>query len=790
MINTDIYGSSDTWPAVVGVDESAPSEQKYYFANFGNNTSYDISTLKAGIDNGRIELNTPIDKSLSWCGLGNTSAFSNLEFYNAKNGDEFEMINKDSRTITNFALFAPATQWTLANPVVSNWYYADKGNFHYGNRARWSPNATDGETSTTGNYNMGLKPIVQMPMRNCVFVPVLKVRKRVDTITEVDVDNRTVYMWDYLNTNNEVNYTTHSYITTVGMYYYGTIDGLTATTINKRTSLLTSTTKRLAVTDLISAGKGIPFDINVPSAIQAESTHYYAFGRPFAASSTNPAPGTVIFGMLATNSDYMILYDNTTSYDYQAKGYIVLPHPNGQISTPDNIRKLYYVQYYDGFQEWVRQQIACFGMFFTDDKDTAETGDFDSELMYLGTLVDGVGHGDYTSGEANRSQPQWQWDTTNDSDYDPFNPPEIDDNIYGRPWGFNPVSLADSTVRRYVMDDAALQAFGNNLWDIIDTTDPDELIQNQTLTNFLTNNPLDCVISLKRFPFADMSTASAVNIVIGKVRVSAAGKPFAADSTIKSCGIKHVYRRFKDFQWQNYLCEYFLYLPFCGTLQLDPETVIGRDLKVYYAIDYTTGTCTAFVTTFDDDGAECYLDSASGNLAIDVALTGVETATLTGQIYNANENLKLTKFNQALGYVKSGMDVAGSASKVKYNPTGLFNSALDLGQDIANNLVSNKNAEWNINNTQIPLKMIGASSGCNAFQGELRPCLIVHYPITVSGFNKDAYLHTVGAACCESGLIGSYSGYVEVSNVDLSGFRATATEKNMIISALSAGVYI
>ena len=285
-----------------------------------------------------------------------------------------------------------------------------------------------------------------------------------------------------------------------------------------------------------------------------------------------------------------------------------------------------------------------------------------------------------------------------------------------------------------------------------------------------------------------MSTASAVNIVLGKVRVSAAGKPFSADSTIKSCGIKHVYRRFKDFQWQNYLCEYFLYLPFCGTLQLDAETVIGRDLKVYYAIDYTTGTCTAFVTTFDDDGAECYLDSASGNLAIDVALTGVETATLTGQIYNANENLKLTKFNQMIGYTKSMVNIGvNSAAK---NPIGVFMSSLDLVSNMESDYFSNRNTEWNITNTQLPLKMIGASSGCNAFQGELRPCLICHYPITVNGFNKGAYLHTVGAACCESGLIGSYSGYVEVSNVDLSGFRATATEKNMILSALSAGVYI
>jgi hypothetical protein len=775
MINTEIYGTPDQWVNPFSTQEHEDRNLMFLQAYFGGGGV----ELQDGYGYG-VSINTPLDKSLSWCGLGTESTWSHIEYY--QRTTDFPLIAKDNRTITNFSWnytngYAPGLRLFNPSTVASQ---------QYGDRQRFAPLATNSESYK--NYNNGVQPYTQIPVKNCVLVPFFRVAETIpDTATTSGMNIQNVVAWQYYSdTPNITTHLTHPYILGIGFrpYYYS------SDISSSRTGHAPDYHRCFSILDPISLQKGLPRTKTDPSLGTMGEVYVYNIF-----DGNTGRVQMLIFGHINNqynDTEYLQYYNTDTDDSY---GTAILPHPNAVYSEEMSISfmskaKWYYLEYYDGLKEWVRRQLACFGLFFTDDKDTAETGEYDSENMLLGVLVDGVGHGDYTNGEANRSQPQWQWDTTNDSDYDPSNPPEIDDNIYGRPWGFNPVSLADSTVRRYVMDDNALQAFGSNLWDIIDTTDPDELIQNQTLTNFLTNNPLDCVISLKRFPFADMSTASAVNIVLGKVRVSAAGKPFAADSTIKSCGIKHVYRRFKDFQWQNYLCEYFLYLPFCGTLQLDAETVIGRDLKVYYAIDYTTGTCTAFVTTFDDDGAECYLDSASGNLAIDVALTGVETATLTGQIYNANENLKLTKFNQALGYVKSGMDVAGSASKVKYNPTGLFNSALDLGQDIANNVVSNKNAEWNINNTQIPLKMIGASSGCNAFQGELRPCLIVHYPITVSGFNKDAYLHTVGAACCESGLIGSYSGYLEVSNVDLSGFRATATEKNMILSALSAGVYL
>lgn len=433
----------------------------------------------------------------------------------------------------------------------------------------------------------------------------------------------------------------------------------------------------------------------------------------------------------------------------------------------------------DQITERIRKQLASFGLFFVDSINDINLA-LDDEKTFLGILKNGVGYGDYSNGAKNREQAQWNWDTMEENDYDPSNPPVQDRS--SDPVTFNPVSLADGGLKRYVLDDNAMSAFGVDLYRVIDTTNPDTLIQNQTLANFLTNNPLDAVVSVKRFPLPDMSQGGLTNIMLGKVQMQTAAKPFASTATILTCGSINIPAKFGNFL--DYQTQYELILPFCGTISLDPKIVTGKNVEVKYSIDYTTGTCTAWILTVTSDGVETIIDSANGNCTIDIPLSGVQMATLTGEIYNANENLKTAKFNAVVNAVSGigefakeikNRDLAGGAKTV----ANVVNSIHDI-----------KKSEWNINNTQIPFKMIGASSGCNAFQIELIPRLNVYYPIVDSTYNAADYRHNVGAAVCDTTTIGDYSGYAEITNVDLSEFTATADEKNMIANALMDGVYL
>lgn len=778
-VNTAIYGTPDEWGvANLGTTQNhADRKDNFLTAYFGGGGH----TLENGYGYG-IAINTPIDKSLSYCGLGNFSTWSKIEYH--KRNRDFELIGKDNRTVTNFSF----NQAVKTATMTGIWYSENTSwsNTRYGSRCRFAPNAIN--SSEQANYNNGFIPIVQIPMKNCVLVPIFRAAKQINTDgTTTGMDVATISCWDYYGTTATRNHNTHPYILGIGFQFYTK----TSDSSSQRSSVSSSTA---AILDELALYKNVPVDLQRPDQNVLSGGYSYCWNSPQSTFAYKQIFGYVNNGSGAVSNaiDYNINDLPTTTRNNLLRAIALFPHENAVLSdewavNTTTYARYYYLQYYDGLREWVRKQLACFGLFFTDvSANVAQSGEFDSDDMFLGILDENnIGQGFYSSGDDNRNQKQWDWETTNDSEYNPST--EIDDNIYGRNWGFNAVSLADSTVRRYVLSPAELKNLGQYLWDIIDTTDADALIQNQTLTNFLTNNPLDCVISLKYFPFNDMSQGSLTNLVLGKVRIpNVAGKPFSADSVTRSCGTKHIPHRFKD--WRDYVCEYMLYLPFCGTIKLDAETVVGRDIGVYYAIDYTTGTCTAFVTTWDDDGAECYIDSASGNCSIDIPLSGVETATLTGELYNANENLKALKFSGMVGAAKGTLNMIGAASSG--SKLAAAGAGLQAGAGIVNSIHDKTVAEWNISQTQIPLKMIGASSGCNSFQGELTPCVLIFYPETDDKFNRADYLHTVGAACCESGTIGDYSGYAEIVNADLSGLAATADEINMIRNQLAKGVYL
>lgn len=450
----------------------------------------------------------------------------------------------------------------------------------------------------------------------------------------------------------------------------------------------------------------------------------------------------------------------------------------------DHTKVKYCRLYNDDVLADIYKQCAYLGVFFVGDGNFNPIGthlQLTDNNVFLGTIDNGLTYGAYTRGAANADQPQFTWDDTGESKYNPLNPPEPD--YTSVPSTFNSVSLSDG-LKKYVFDSTNLQAFGNEMFDIIDTSDPDALIQNQTLTNFLTNNPLDCIVSVKRFPLPDMSQGTSQNPVLGKVTVpNCLCKPFTSDTTVLTCGtfkIRRIYGNFLD-----YLSEYVLTLPFCGTVSLDAATVTGKTIEIKYSIDYNTGSCTAWILApCDDNGEMVVIDSANGNCAVDIPVSGVQTATLTGEIYNANENLKTSKFNGIINGVSNGVKMITSAAAKD------FSGALTAGASIVNSVHNAAVQQWNIDNTQVPFKMIGASTSANSMQLELIPRLTVYRPVIEPYFDLDSYLHCVGAAVCHTTTIENYTGYAEITNVDLSGFNATEKEKQMIAAALAAGVYL
>lgn len=776
-VNANVYGNVSDW--------------NYYYngqAEEPNDSVYCLSNTNWIVNNPNTPRGLPIDKSLACSGLGYESCWSHLKFYDAVSlaelgADGGGIADADiieNRAVTNwcFSESAEPYQQSAYNSqfaVVPDCLEIATNTNTYPDQCRYSP--TPYEDYRNGRWNPSIiRPITQFNHKNliaCLYVHA------------VDGDGYTI------DTDLYTYCLTHSarYNTILAVYFQLFIDY--GQTQRRPIGVFADTHNTLTVSILDN--------------IQLPVTNPYMYNLV----SWESGNKIKLMGSICRDFNF----DTKASTESDKKTYIGMCAPDTWVLNVTGGRTEHYEyaytswgtiyrEYDETFHDECFKEIACFGILFTDKESTALNDfDIDSDDIYCGVLDENlIGHGTWTSGEHNADNAQLNWTNSNDSTYNPAFVPEVDTNIYGTSDSFNPVSLADGTLKRYVLDDAGMELLNKYLWDVIDTTDPDALIQNQTLTNFLTNNPLDCVVNIKRFPFSDMSQGAVTNIRLGKVTVpNTSAKPFDADSVTKSCGSVRIPDFFGD--WRNYICKYTLVLPFCGSIDLPAEIVTGRDVEVKYTIDYTTGTCTAFALITDDSSkyknsgnGVIAIDSASGNCSVDIPVSGIQTATLNSEIYNANENLKASKFNNMVNAVHQTVSIAESASSG--SKTRTFDSLLSLAQMGVNAVHSASVAEWNINNTEIPTKLIGASSGCNALQFNLTPRVICYVPVTDSAYNNDKYAHSVGFACCESNTLSAYSdgegsrNYIEVSNLDLSGISATATEKDMIISALSGGVYI
>lgn len=440
----------------------------------------------------------------------------------------------------------------------------------------------------------------------------------------------------------------------------------------------------------------------------------------------------------------------------------------------------------DDFREAVRSSLACFGMFFTDDSEVASSGKLDDPAMHLGTIVNGIGYGDYTSGAYNREQAQWTWTSMSDNEYDPSNPIPADPNTYNGSMGTGLVLSFPTATTRYNIRELDFKRLTDKLWDAMALANPDN-VTNYSLDTFLTSNPIDSIVNIKWFPISEsMSIGEAVNVKLGKYDTGISA--YAAQTNIlKDCGNVVVYpvsgRGVAN--WIDKLTKITLYLPFCGSLNLDPETYMGRSVNVEYAIDLITGSCSAYVSYIADNGQRVITDIASGTCGIDCPVTGIQHATLDSQLYNATEQLKAMRVNNAINGLTSLMGLSDVTNK------GLsgISDTLKTGGTIYNALQSESVAEYNLHHTQTPIKMIGTSSALTGAMCELRPTIIFERPV-IPPIDDSAYAHVCGYACCEPTTIGNLSGYAEFASVDLSGFEATAEEKNMITNALMGGVYL
>lgn len=830
-INESVYGASEDWVDAVSYASSATDSQKLKYANFNNEEFYK-SRIATAIGANKLNLDTPWDNSLSYCGLGVNHPLSNITWYWVEGTNEVGQTNilkvlyQEQKDVTNFALgtsYSPI--YGPTGDDVDCYRLTDNGSNNKFRFSRWNNSAAfDGSFSNYATF----QPFTQMPLHRVVLCPIIVCSSNNnDDIHYMDLAN-------YLQASNKSNFPRVRQIN-VDIY----VDYLTPyedqdvvrpgyEDINidwkawedehpgyeyrvHRQGL--GDTNAMPILDTTHAFDGL-IDTTGPTPVELNNV-YLPITAGHAAGSTGITIAGHLFGARGIGTGDV----NRTRVFGVASGFGInfseVAHKSD--IRPDVIANGAFL-YCDAskmsnnaFREAVRRMVACFGLFFVDSHYDA-TLPLDHERMMLGILRDGVGNGQYTNGVYNRDHEQWLLDDAHDINYDPGapTPASWDPNSYLDTMNWSSLANFKTCTERYNLQAGQIDQIFSTLWTLWDTFDPEAItdgsialarIDLKQRQSFLTNNPLDCIVGCKYFPITEnMSTGSATGVKVGVVTLTQPGgsteiqAPNAKNSIHFDCGRVYCAPQYQtqlgkpDTTWLDQYVGFELYLPFCGNVKLDTATYINKWVTVEYDIDLITGCCSASigVASSETEGS-LFMEIRNGVCCIDVPITGIQQSTIESNYFNAITNMKSNKNSFAYSMINNVLDFGQNVANK--DAMGAINSGLKTLNNIDQRIIAQASENYNLTHTQLPTRTIGTAGAINSAECYLKPILIVTEPIL--NIPSD-YAHTIGYACLEYGTIGNYKGnhYREITNVDLSGFTCTETEKEMIRSLLASGVYV
>lgn len=732
--NTQYYGDSSTW---------LNATTKPYAENNAANKIPSYRDINGGITAGKLTVNTPLDNSICYACIAADSPIAQISCIN---GNDYENPLFDYNGDINFfwGYVNTTNQLTTARRI----------------------NLNDlSDSDETDKYFLVPQTQSEYPVRNVhgYFTPFVSIIPRnfvlliyIECDTPQFNDRRQVALDDYIHNLYGISPETHPNITSILVAPYGgsTLD-------DERTFMA------------INDNGGIALAYNTPYDLpQLQGIYDYW------ANAGNVKTTVRIWG--APNTIYYANY-----YQY-VKG-------TGGAYNTDNGKLTYYKPYGDG--EWILRCVASLGLFFAIKRTTAESGALDNEYMYCGTIdQNGLCHGDYTRGTDNRTQPQYTWETTNDSTYDPtIVIPDYDDTNHFNPY----ISTADFNAV-YVTNYDNVRKLANELYKAIARKPTDVQTVDYSAETFLVTDPLDGIISIRKYPVNAVPNHGTIdNIKIGNYTSDTVQAARFAPSnnqfiTFTFSGSKSLNDDFDgSFLDREPYTTAELYIPFCGTVPISVAEYTGHTINVKMAIDYRTGSCTAYICKDNTP-----LQSANGQIGIDIGVSGINTATVDGQLLNANLSLKQAQRQQFQASTSFFTTPASIATQIfgggKFGISGAAGSLgqlTSMGNTFENSWDKRQAASYELHHIQTPYKSISAGSPLCAAMGEHCCRLTIYRPIISNDYNAEIYAKTVGFACLKNGVVSDFSG-LTIGAINLDGVNCTDQEKSMIIKAFADGVYL
>lgn len=326
--------------------------------------------------------------------------------------------------------------------------------------------------------------------------------------------------------------------------------------------------------------------------------------------------------------------------------------------------------------------------------------------------------------------------------------------------------LQNGFCERYILNKADIDAIANDLLSSGGMSD-----NLKKGVEMLGENPINAVHGLMYFP---VNVATLFNAMTSNT-IFIGGYSIQTPSAMKMTGYNgyfdigamQILESFPSGDYRNYepYCNLNIYLPFVGLEQLKMNKYVGKTLSIRYYLDVTSGECMACLFA---DGL--LTDYFIGNMGISLSITlndysqyaGAHISGMKAAIGNQislNPATQLSNLHTDVTLAGGGLDKLGSASVFNVSSNALSNFATTKGTD---------------------------SSMLNHY---LPNYVYVIFEIVETDETKN--LSTLeGRRSNASGNLGSFSGYLQVEDVQLKCGIATENEKNEIKQLLHSGIYI
>lgn len=421
----------------------------------------------------------------------------------------------------------------------------------------------------------------------------------------------------------------------------------------------------------------------------------------------------------------------------------------------------YYLPVFKGSKEDLLSLCSYIGIHFTGNITSALSSklgeNITDEKIYTPVIKEGILSGKYVSGKAGALEPSAKWGTdirekTGYDGLDSIDPTEYTDKI----------SLAKPKIKSegkfntlYAMSDSEINSLSNELWG----ADENKLKQIMDGLMLMGENPLNCIVSLQLFPFditSQAGTSTQGSITLGSTQMNTTGTKVKNLNSVIDIGSVKLRRHFNNFFDYEPYSTAFIYVPYCGTIQLSLNDVMGKTVSVKLLIDYITGVCTAVV--FADGIPVIY---KNGCISQQIAVTGNDMATMSSNAISSSLGL----LTNATNLIAGGKDV----SSIINNSANILSSSFDYS------------AQRTIYQTQ----------GANTSQINMCEPQKAYIVLNLPKFDiADEYSAFHGFRCDFYDSVENLTGYIETDRPNLTGISATEEEKQMLTEIMTGGFYV